>query len=163
MLHVSVAAAAGELEGADDIAVLWSDAPITSNGLAVPSLVSMLEAEGKTVHVFEGTSENPAGMVPAAVATEPDAIVLMGFIGLTKIYEALADGGITPADTRFLEVGGDGVGLDLPDGFTEGVVGVTLDIFTGDGLEDRLGENEATLRQARQQLQQAFIAASGES
>ena len=32
-----------------------------------------------------------------------------------------------------------------------------------DGLEDRLGENEATLRQARQQLQQAFIAASGES
>lgn len=32
-----------------------------------------------------------------------------------------------------------------------------------DGLEDRLGENEPTLRQARQQLQQAFIAASGES
>ena len=31
-----------------------------------------------------------------------------------------------------------------------------------DGLDDRLGENEPTLRNALQQLQQAFIAASGE-
>ena len=31
-----------------------------------------------------------------------------------------------------------------------------------DGLEDRLGENEATLRSAREQLQQAFVAISGE-
>ena len=32
-----------------------------------------------------------------------------------------------------------------------------------EGLDDRLGENEATLRSALQQLQQAFIAASGEA
>ena len=31
-----------------------------------------------------------------------------------------------------------------------------------EGLEDRLGENEATLRSALQQLQQAFVAASNE-
>lgn len=31
-----------------------------------------------------------------------------------------------------------------------------------DGLEDRLGENEPTLRAAREQLQQAFIAASNQ-
>ncbi len=30
-----------------------------------------------------------------------------------------------------------------------------------DGLEGRLGENEATIREARAQLQQAFVAASG--
>jgi len=29
-----------------------------------------------------------------------------------------------------------------------------------DGLEDRLGENEATMREARSQIQQAFVAAS---
>ena len=31
-----------------------------------------------------------------------------------------------------------------------------------DGLDDRLGENEPTLRSALQQLQQAFVAANGE-
>jgi len=31
-----------------------------------------------------------------------------------------------------------------------------------DGLEDRLGENEPTLRAAREQLQQAFVAASNQ-
>ena len=31
-----------------------------------------------------------------------------------------------------------------------------------DGLDDRLGENEATLRSALEQLQQAFVGASGE-